>query len=228
MQVTCWSGEWRWHVAMQCGRDRAATRSPCSDSQRRAATRSPRSPHSSSRPQLGSPGSGEQGAVRGCGGGAKRQGRKKWKWTAASYRFYKLQARSSVGIFVFCCGGGLYTARAQENLRASPPREGGGGEPPRRIVIETIGIAFVVHAVEAVGATHFCFLNAPHAPYKYKYKQLEAMLPIAHWPWGAAARSPAVSVPVLSDMYQGTSAKKMGAAGSSPPPRRWPPGSLVP
>jgi hypothetical protein len=130
MQVTCWSGEWRWHVAMQCGRDRAATRSPCSDSQRRAATRSPRSPHSSSRPQLGSPGSGEQGAVRGCGGGAKRQGRKKWKWTAASYRFYKLQARSLVGIFVFCSGGGLYPARAQENLRASPPWEGGGGAPP--------------------------------------------------------------------------------------------------
>jgi hypothetical protein len=30
------------------------------------------------------------------------------------------------GVF-FCCGGGLYTARAQENPRAPPPREGGGG-----------------------------------------------------------------------------------------------------
>jgi hypothetical protein len=48
------------------------------------------------------------------------------------------------------CGGGLYTARAQEDPRATPPREGGGGV----VVIEAIGIAFVVHAVEAVGATH--------------------------------------------------------------------------
>jgi hypothetical protein len=34
----------------------------------------------------------------------------------------------------YCCGGGLYTAMAQENLRAPPPREGeggGGGTPPK-------------------------------------------------------------------------------------------------
>jgi hypothetical protein len=45
-------------------------------------------------------------------------------------------------------GGGLYTARAQENLRAPPPREGGG------LITEAIRTAFAVHAVEAVGATH--------------------------------------------------------------------------
>jgi hypothetical protein len=44
----------------------------------------------------------------------------------------------------FCANWGLYTARAQENPRATPP--------PNRT--EAIRIAFVVHAVEAVGATH--------------------------------------------------------------------------
>jgi hypothetical protein len=42
---------------------------------------------------------------------------------------------------------GVYS-KAQEDLRAPPPREGGG------LIIEAIRIAFVVHAVEAVGADH--------------------------------------------------------------------------
>jgi hypothetical protein len=51
--------------------------------------------------------------------------------------------------------GGLYTAKAQENPRAPPPREGGGGGgSPPLIANEASGIAFVLHAVEAVGATH--------------------------------------------------------------------------
>jgi hypothetical protein len=46
--------------------------------------------------------------------------------------------RQPVGNPLLRCGGGLYTARAQENLRATPPREGGV------IAIEAIGIAFVI------------------------------------------------------------------------------------
>jgi hypothetical protein len=48
--------------------------------------------------------------------------------------------------FVFFVEGVLYS-KAQENLRAPPPRG-------RGLIIEAIRIAFVVHAVEAVGATH--------------------------------------------------------------------------
>jgi hypothetical protein len=63
----------------------------------------------------------------------------------------------------FCCGGGLYTARAQENHRATPPREGGGGG--RLIVIEAIGIAFVVSCFCACGgARHKWPEGAPMPP----------------------------------------------------------------
>jgi hypothetical protein len=48
---------------------------------------------------------------------------------------------------------GVIYSKAQETLRAPPPWEGGGGSPPR-LIIEAIRIAFVVHAVEAVGADH--------------------------------------------------------------------------
>jgi hypothetical protein len=37
-----------------------------------------------------------------------------------------LLLRSACALQVLCCGGGLYTARAQGDLRALPPREGGG------------------------------------------------------------------------------------------------------
>jgi hypothetical protein len=44
----------------------------------------------------------------------------------------------------------------QQGRKRTPehhPRGKGGGEPPR-LITEAIRIAFVVHAVEAVGATH--------------------------------------------------------------------------
>jgi hypothetical protein len=41
----------------------------------------------------------------------------------------------------FVCGGGLYTAKAQENLRASPPREGGGDPPPLQHLLRGGGLA---------------------------------------------------------------------------------------
>ena len=59
-----------------------------------------------------------------------------------------------VCVCVFCAWRGFVYSKAQENLRASPPREGGGGG----LIIEAIRIAFVVHAapsaVEAAGADH--------------------------------------------------------------------------
>jgi hypothetical protein len=50
---------------------------------------------------------------------------------------------------------GVYIQQGRKRTSEHHPRgKGGGGEPPRLVVIEAIGIAFVAHAVEAVGATH--------------------------------------------------------------------------
>jgi hypothetical protein len=49
---------------------------------------------------------------------------------------------------------GVYIHQGRKRTSEHHPRGKGGGEPPRLIAIENIGIAFVVHAVEAVGATH--------------------------------------------------------------------------
>jgi hypothetical protein len=52
-------------------------------------------------------------------------------------------------------GPKTYSKGAREPQSTTPEGRGvGGGAPPRLIVFETTGTAFVAHAVEAVGATH--------------------------------------------------------------------------
>jgi hypothetical protein len=58
--------------------------------------------------------------------------------------------------FVFLLWRGFIYSKGARGPQSTTPegRVAAGGSPPRLIAIEATGIAFVVHAVEAVGATH--------------------------------------------------------------------------